>query len=73
MKRKSIAKIYSEKGATSRKVRFEAIAVMEPSISGIRRSLAIPPYARKSSAMIKAYVYQLKDAHQLSAGSKGLK
>ena len=71
MKKKSIEKKYFEIGATSRSVRFAATAVMVPSVSGVRRSLAIPPYARKSSAMIKAYNYQVKDAHQLSAGSKG--
>lgn len=73
MKKKSIDKKYADLAASSRKVRFMATAVMEPTISGVRRSLTIPPYARKSSTSVKAYSYKVNDAYQSPIGSRGHK
>lgn len=73
MGKKSIDKKYADLSASSRKARFATTAVMEPAISGVRRSLVIPPYARKSSVLIKAYSYKVSDAHQLSIDSRGHK
>lgn len=68
MRKRKIDREYELLGRTSRSIRFEAREAMGPTISGVKRSLLIPPYSRKSSSMIKAY-RKLNDALKLSIES----
>lgn len=56
-----IDKKYKDLSSSSRKARFTTTNVMEPIITGVRRSLTIPPYTRKQSASVKACAYKLDD------------
>lgn len=58
---KEIAKKYRQVSAASREVHFEARTAMYPSVSGVKRSLTIPLYARKDARMIKAYIVRVND------------
>lgn len=68
----NIKQKYEILGESSRKVEFEVNVIMGPLVSGVKRSLLIPPYARKSSSMIKAYC-KLHNANKPSTGSRKLK
>lgn len=68
---KNIERKYKQLARASRGIRFEVIETMGPSVSGVKRSLMIPPYAMRSSSMIKAYTYRtLPNAPKPSYNSK---